>query len=328
MGNKKDGKKKGKGSASKGRKHAPRPDPERRERIAASLRVTPGDPARLDDRPTRWSGDPDFDHLDADELDDVAKDLLRRGVDELADAQEMLWANGERSVLVVLQAMDAAGKDSTIEHVMSGVNPQGVDVHSFKKPTSEELAHPFLWRHWKTVPAKGRITIFNRSHYEEVVTLRVHPEWLTAQGLPAEPSGEALWESRHEDINAFEKHLANTGTAIVKFFLHVSKEEQKQRFLARLDEPEKEWKFNAGDVAERQLWDSYMDAFERAITATSTPWAPWYVIPADSKPVMRAMVASVLVDLIDSLDLDWPQVDDDERAANQQARQELEAEEG
>ncbi len=301
-------------------------DAERRARIAAELRVDPGEAAGIADRPTRWSGDEELDHLDADELDDVAKAVLRRGVDELADVQELLWASGERSVLVVLQAMDAAGKDSTIEHVMSGVNPQGVDVHSFKTPSSKELAHSYLWRHWMTAPAKGRIAIFNRSHYEEVVTLRVHPEWLGAQRLPPTPTGEALWEARYAEINAFEQHLAHTGTAIIKFFLHVSKDEQKNRFLARLDEPEKEWKFSANDVAERRLWDSYMDAFERAITATSTPWAPWYVIPADSKPVMRAMVARLLVDLIDSLELEWPVVSDDERAINEQARAELLAE--
>jgi PPK2 family polyphosphate:nucleotide phosphotransferase len=226
----------------------------------------------------------------------------------------------------VFQAMDAAGKDSTIEHVMSGVNPQGVDVVSFRKPTAEELAHPFLWRVWKVVPAKGRIGIFNRSHYEEVVALRVHPEWLDAQQLPASASDDGFWRSRFDDINAFERHLANTGTAVIKFFLNVSEDEQLRRFLRRLDNPDKEWKFNAADVGERERWDDYLAAFEEAITATSTPWAPWYVIPADSKPVMQAMVASLLVDLIDSLGLDWPAVSPSERAANAQARARLVAE--
>jgi PPK2 family polyphosphate:nucleotide phosphotransferase len=209
---------------------------------------------------------------------------------------------------------------------MSGVNPQGVDVISFRKPTAEELAHPFLWRTWHAVPPKGRIGIFNRSHYEEVVALRVHPEWLAAQHLPGDPSDGDFWAGRHADINAFEQHLEHTGVTTVKFFLHVSKEEQKRRFLRRLDRPHKEWKFNADDVVERHLWDDYMAAFEQAITATSTPWAPWYVIPADHKHVMQAMVAAILVDTIQSLDLSWPTVSPDEHAANVRARQELMAE--
>ena len=179
--------------------------------------------------------------------------------------------------------MDAAGKDSAIEHVMSGVNPQGVQVVSFKKPSSEELDHDFLWRTSKALPERGRIGIFNRSHYEEVVALKVHPEWLEPQRLPPGERDERFWQERYEDINAFERHLDRNGTKIVKFFLHVSKEVQKQRFLARLDTPGKEWKFNAADVAERARWDDYMSAFEDALTATSTPWAPWYVIPADHK---------------------------------------------
>jgi PPK2 family polyphosphate:nucleotide phosphotransferase len=301
-------------------------DAERKARIVAELRVDPGSAAGIAARNTTWEPDDDLAHLDRGELKDLSRQVLERGVENLADAQEMLWANGSRSVLVVFQAMDAAGKDSTIEHVMSGVNPQGVDVHSFRKPTEDELAHPFLWRLWKAVPAKGRIGIFNRSHYEEVVTLRVHPEWLDAQQLPPTLPGNDIWQERFADINAFERHLANTGTAIVKFFLHVSKEEQLNRFMRRLDNPDKEWKFNAGDVAERHLWDQYMEAFEQAITATSTPWAPWYVIPADDKHVMQAMVATLLVDLIESLGLDWPQVSDDERAANDRARAELLAE--
>lgn len=301
-------------------------DDERRERIAERLRVEPGKKAGLDDRDTGWRGGEDFDHLDADDLDDTAKEILQRGVAELAEAQELLWASANRSLLVVFQAMDAAGKDSTIEHVMSGVNPQGVDVHSFKKPTPDELDHPFLWRHWIAVPAKGRIGIFNRSHYEEVIALRVHPDWLGAQRVPLPEHMDDLWAGRFEDINAFEHHLARTGTTVVKFFLHVSKAEQKRRFLRRLDKPNKEWKFSAGDVVERRLWDEYQEAFEQAITATSTPWAPWYVIPADHKHVMQAMVAQVLVDVISSMGLAWPTVSADEHAANLRARAELEAE--
>jgi PPK2 family polyphosphate:nucleotide phosphotransferase len=298
----------------------------RRAWIAEQLRVAPGAAAGLAQRDTGWAGGPDYEALTPDELDDTAKAKLALGVEALADAQELLWASSTRAVLIVFQAMDAAGKDSTIKHVMSGVNPQGVDVISFRKPTAEELDHPFLWRTWAAVPPKGRIGIFNRSHYEEVVALRVHPAWLAAQHLPTDVVDADLWAGRHADINAFERHLDRTGVKTVKFFLHVSKDEQKRRFLRRLDKPHKEWKFNADDVVERQLWGDYMAAFEEAITATSTPWAPWYVIPADHKHVMQAMVASILVDTIESLDLSWPTVSPDEHAANVRAREQLMAE--
>ena len=297
-----------------------------RERIISELLVDPGDSAGLAGRDTAWSGPGELAHLSTDDLDARARTILARGVDELADAQELLWASDTYSLLAVFQAIDAAGKDSTIKHVMSGVNPQGVQVVSFKKPSSEELDHHFLWRISKAAPERGRIGIFNRSHYEEVVALRVHPEWLEGQRLPPGDRSEGFWEERHEDINTFERHLARTGTKIVKFFLHVSREEQKRRFMKRLDQPGKQWKFNAADVAERALWDDYMDAYETAITATSTPWAPWYVIPADHKHVMQAMVASILVDTISSLDLSWPTVSDADRQANAEARRQLESE--
>jgi PPK2 family polyphosphate:nucleotide phosphotransferase len=222
--------------------------------------------------------------------------------------------------------MDAAGKDSTIEHVMSGVNPQGVQVVSFKQPSTEELDHDFLWRVAKNTPERGRIGIFNRSHYEEVVALKVHREWLDAQRLPPGDRGPDFWAGRYDDLNAFEHHLARNGTKIVKFFLHVSKAEQKRRFLARLDHPDKQWKFSAGDVAVRAHWDTYMQAYEDAITATSTDWAPWYVIPADDKRVMQAMAVSIIVGAITSLDLEWPTVSDTDRKANAEARRLLEAE--
>jgi len=222
--------------------------------------------------------------------------------------------------------MDAAGKDSTIKHVMSGVNPQGVQVVSFRKPSSEELDHTFLWRISEALPERGRIGIFNRSHYEEVVALRVHPEWLDRQRLPRGDRGPAFWAARYDDLNAFEHHLDRNGTKIVKFFLHVSKGEQKRRFMARLDQPDKQWKFNAADVAERARWDDYMQAYEDAITATSTDWAPWYVLPADHKRVMQAMAAAIIVDTIGSLDLRWPTVSDEARDANAKARLDLEAE--
>jgi PPK2 family polyphosphate:nucleotide phosphotransferase len=298
----------------------------RRERIIKELIVEPGTKANIAGRDPAWTGGPGFEELSAKELSHTAKALLHDGIKELSKAQELLWASDTYAVLVVFQALDAAGKDSTIEHVMSGVNPQGVHVVSFKQPSSEELDHDFLWRTAKALPERGRIGIFNRSHYEEVVALRVHPEWLDKQKLPPGPRGPEFWAGRHEDINAFERHLDRSGTKVVKFFLHISKAEQKRRFLARLDEPGKQWKFSAADLPERGHWDQYMRTFEEAITATSTPWAPWYVIPADHKPVMQAMVAAILIDTIQSLDLHWPEVSEQARAANDAARRSLAAE--
>jgi PPK2 family polyphosphate:nucleotide phosphotransferase len=298
----------------------------RRERIIKELIVEPGTEANIAGRDPAWNGGPEFEELSAKELSHTAKALLHDGIKELSKAQELLWASDTYAVLVVFQALDAAGKDSTIEHVMSGVNPQGVHVVSFKQPSSEELDHDFLWRTGKALPERGRIGIFNRSHYEEVVALRVHPEWLDKQKLPPGPRGPEFWAGRHEDINAFERHLDRSGTKVVKFFLHVSRAEQKRRFLARLDEPGKQWKFSAADLPERAHWDRYMRTFEEAITATSTPWAPWYVIPADHKPVMQAMVAAILIDTIQSLDLHVPEVSEQARAANAEARSRLAAE--
>jgi PPK2 family polyphosphate:nucleotide phosphotransferase len=297
-----------------------------RVRILDELRVAPGRPAAISGRDPGWTGPPELANLAADELEQRARDALAQGTAELVEAQELLWASDRYALLVVLQAMDAAGKDSAIEHVMSGVNPQGVQVVSFKKPSSEELDHTFLWRISNALPERGRIGIFNRSHYEEVVALKVHPEWLDAQRLPSDDRGAWFWRERYEDINAFERHLDRNGTKIVKFFLHVSKDVQKQRFLARLDTPGKEWKFNADDVAERARWGEYMAAFEDALTATSTSWAPWYVIPADRKWLCQALVAQVLVETIRGLDLSWPEVSSAEHAANVAARKRLEAE--
>jgi len=297
-----------------------------RDRLLEQLVVAPGEAAGLDARDPGWTGGPDFEHLAHDELKAQSKDALKRGIKELSDAQELLWASDNYALLVVLQAMDAAGKDSAIEHVMSGVNPQGVQVVSFGKPSSEELDHNFLWRISNALPERGRIGIFNRSHYEEVVALKVPPEWLEPQRLPPGDRDERFWQERYEDINAFERHVARTGTKIVKFFLHVSKAVQKERFLARLDTPGKEWKFNAADVTERGHWDAYTSAFEDALTATSTPWAPWYVIPADHKWLTQALVAQVLVEQVRARDLSWPEVSDAEHAANLEARKRLEAE--
>jgi PPK2 family polyphosphate:nucleotide phosphotransferase len=295
-------------------------------RLLEQLVVQPGRAAAIAKRDPGWMGGPDFEDLGRPELETRAGEALARGIEELSDAQELLWASDSYALLVVLQAMDAAGKDSAIEHVMSGVNPQGVQVVSFRKPSAGELDHDFLWRISQALPERGRIGIFNRSHYEEVVALKVHPEWLEAQRLPPGDRGQAFWNERYEDINAFERHLDRNGTKIVKFFLHVSKAVQKERFLARLDTPGKEWKFNAADVEERALWDDYMAAFEDALTATSTPWAPWYVIPADHKWLTQALVARVLVEKVRSLDLRWPEVSAAEHAANLDARRKLDAE--
>jgi PPK2 family polyphosphate:nucleotide phosphotransferase len=297
-----------------------------RERLLDQLVVGPGEAAAIDTRDPGWTGGPDYADLARDELEQRAKEVLKRGIQELSDAQELLWASDRYALLVVLQAMDAAGKDSAIEHVMSGVNPQGVQVFSFKKPSGEELDHDFLWRISKALPERGRIGIFNRSHYEEVVALKVHPEWLESQRLTPGKRDEVFWQERYEDINGFERHLDRNGTKIVKFFLHVSKEVQKERFIARLETPGKEWKFNADDVAERKHWDAYMGAFEDAITATSTPWAPWHVIPADHKRLAQALVASIVVEKLRSLDLGWPEVSAADHAANVAARRELDAE--
>jgi PPK2 family polyphosphate:nucleotide phosphotransferase len=298
----------------------------RKERVLDHLVVEPGTSAALADRDPAWTDVPGYEGLSEKELQTEARAVLARGIEELSEAQELLWASDTYAVLVVLQAMDAAGKDSAIAHVMTGVNPQGVQVVSFRQPSSEELDHDFLWRISKALPERGRIGIFNRSHYEEVVALRVHPEWLERQKLPPPARGPTLWEDRYDDINAFERHLDRNGTKIVKFFLHVSKEEQRKRFLARLDTPGKEWKFNPADVSQRALWDEYMAAFDDALTATSTPWAPWYVIPADHKWLAQALVVRIVVDTIQALGLSWPEVTEQQRKANLAARKTLEAE--
>lgn len=257
---------------------------------------------------------------------DDAKALLKEGVERLAELQERLYADNRWSVLVVLQAMDAAGKDSLIKHVMSGVNPQGVQVVSFKQPSAEELDHNFLWRIARALPERGRIGIFNRSHYEEVLVVRVHPEYLKGQRLPAAVNGKDIWHQRFDDIRAFERHLARNGTLILKFFLNVSRDEQRKRFLDRIDEPGKRWKFSMGDVAERKLWPQYMAAYEDAIRETSTPETPWYVIPADKKWFTRLAVAGALVDALDGLKLSYPKVEGAALEELEKARAALKAE--
>ena len=313
-------------SSARSRRAAREPDERARATARPVPRRTRSKRPASPSRDPASTGGPEFADLAQDELEQRAKDAIARGIAELSEAQELLWASDRYALLVVLQAMDAAGKDSVIKHVMSGVNPQGVQVVSFKQPSAEELDHDFLWRISKALPERGRIGIFNRSHYEEVVALKVHPEWLEPQRLPPGDRGEAFWQERYEDINAFERHLDRNGTKVVKFFLHVSKEVQKERFLARLDKPGKEWKFNAADVAERARFDDYISAFEDALTATSTPWAPWYVIPADHWWVTQALVAWVLVEKLRSLELRWPEVSAADHSANLEARKALEAE--
>jgi PPK2 family polyphosphate:nucleotide phosphotransferase len=237
-----------------------------------------------------------------------------------------LYAADTWSVLVIFQAMDAAGKDSTIKHVMSGVNPQGCQVFSFKHPSAEELDHTFLWRCTKALPERGRIGIFNRSYYEEVLIVRVHPELLEAQRIPGARPSKSFWAARYEDINCFERHLHRGGTLILKFFLNLSKEEQRRRFLQRIDNREKHWKFSPSDVAERAHWRDYMRAYEQMLSATSTRWAPWHVIPADHKWVTRALVAKIMTTAIEGLGLDYPQVSAEKRAQIEAARATLEGE--
>jgi PPK2 family polyphosphate:nucleotide phosphotransferase len=239
----------------------------------------------------------------------AAQQRLIESKGELHDLQARLYAQDRWALLIVLQALDAAGKDSTIAHVMSGVNPQGCEVHSFKAPSDEEIDHDFLWRTSKWLPRRGHIGIFNRSYYEEVLVARVHPEILQRQKLPAAVVTKKVWEERLEDINAHERYLTRNGIVVRKIFLHVSREEQKRRFLARLDEPEKQWKFSMHDVEERKRWDDYMHTYEQAIRATSTPHAPWYVVPADNKWYSRLVVSRIIIEALEGLDLEYPTVD-------------------
>src|SRR5262245_23689362 len=252
-----------------------------------------------------------------------AAELLSEGTAYLAEEQEMLYAQDRWSLLLVLQAMDAAGKDSTIKHVMSGVNPQGCQVFSFKQPSSEELDHDFLWRYAKCLPERGRIGIFNRSYYEEVLVVRVHPEILARQKLPERCVGKRIWDERLADIANFEDYLTRQGTMILKFFLHASREEQKKRFMDRLNRSEKSWKFSLADVEEREYWDDYMHAFEEMIRATASESAPWYVVPADHKWFTRLVVAAAVIEALASLDLHYPQADEAKRKELAWARQTL-----
>jgi len=280
--------------------------------LAKAFRVTDGRQFRLKD----WDPD-DTRGLKSREK---AQEALTQGIARLSEDQDKLYAQDRWALLLIFQAMDAAGKDSTIKHVMSGVNPQGCHVSSFKAPSAEELDHDFMWRATRRLPERGQIGIFNRSYYEEVLVVRVHPEILAKQRLPEKLVTKDIWKERYEGINAFERYLTCNGTVIRKFFLHVSKEEQKQRFLERLAEPEKNWKFSLQDVIEREHWDAYMQAYEDMIRSTSTEAAPWYVVPADHKWFTRVVVAEVIADTLESLNLTYPKLDAEKKKELEAAR--------
>jgi len=289
------------------------------EKLLETLMVPPGKKIDLrKDYDSGFTGD----FLSKDEI----KDTLTAGVELLSLQQDKLYAQDTYALLIIIQAMDAAGKDSTIKHVMSGVNPQGVQITSFKVPSEEELNHDYLWRNFIALPRRGNIGIFNRSYYEEVLVVKVHPDILAHQRIPKELITADMWKERYENINAFERHLTQNGTTIVKFFLNVSKEEQRRRFIDRLDEKNKNWKFSSHDVQERAHWKEYMRAYEEAIRATSTKWAPWYVIPADYKWFSRAAVSDVIVHTLGGMILQYPIVSAEETKSLAAAKKELLAE--
>jgi PPK2 family polyphosphate:nucleotide phosphotransferase len=290
------------------------------DKLLSRYRIEHGKHFRLKDH------DPADTHGIGSELKPQAKELLADGVKKLASLQDVLAAQDRWGLLIILQAMDAAGKDGTIKHVMSGVNPQGVGVWSFKAPSPEELHHDYLWRTTKCLPQRGHIGIFNRSYYEEVLVVRVHPEILENEKLPKPLVTKNIWQERFEDINTFERYLTRNGIAVVKFFLHLSQKEQKKRFLERLDTPDKNWKFSSADVKEREFWDAYQEAYEDAIRHTAKGYAPWYVVPADNKWFTRLVVAQAVVDVLKGMDLKYPKVSGPEKAALAKARQQLENE--
>lgn len=252
--------------------------------------------------------------------------IIEANRQKLIEMQELFWASDTYSMLIILQGMDAAGKDSVISHVMSGVNPQGCQVTGFKTPSEEELDHDFLWRHTKALPERGRIGIFNRSYYEDVLIVKVRPEILQKQKLPLGAEGKSFWNQRYEDINMFERHLVRNGTIVLKFFLNVSKKQQKQRLLKRLENPDKQWKFSVTDLSERSKWEDYMEAYEDVLNQTSTEWAPWYIVPADKKWVTHASISEIIVSQIQKLDLKYPVLSKEQYAALEKAKTELKKE--
>jgi PPK2 family polyphosphate:nucleotide phosphotransferase len=292
-------------------------------KIINALRISDGAKINLKDYDTGLGFTDELKEFKKSDFKETAKGILEKNLEELASMQELLYASDNYGLLIILQAMDAAGKDGIIKHVMKGVNPQGCQVFSFRQPSAEELDHTFLWRCMKAVPERGRIGIFNRSYYEDVLVVKVHTELLTKEQLPQKNYDESFWKKRYEDINAFEHHLVRNGTIVLKFFLHISKNEQKKRFLKRLEDPNKLWKFSAADITERAFWDNYMKAFEEAISNTSTKWAPWYIIPADYKWASRTLVSDVIVNTIKSLELSYPVPTKEKLKALEDARQKL-----
>jgi PPK2 family polyphosphate:nucleotide phosphotransferase len=294
-----------------------------KEKIIRKLRVVPGKKIRLKNFETGWEQNEELKSYDKGPVKERAAEILESGRANLASSQELLWADNTRSVLIVLQGMDTAGKDGTIRHVMSGMNPQGCRVCSFKVPTTDETEHNFLWRYNRDLPRRGEIGVFNRSYYEDVLVVKVHPELLNQQQLPPGKRSEKFWNARYEDINAFERHLGRNGTIILKFFLHISKEEQKRRILERLENEEKYWKFSLSDLAERAYWDEYQKAYETMFAKTSTDEVPWYIIPADFKWVARTLVADIISTRIQSLGLEYPVLSADQMKAVESSREEL-----
>jgi len=294
-----------------------------KNKLLRKLVVKEGSKVDLEDYDTGWAQNEELRDAGEKAVKEAAARILEENRQSLAAAQELLYASGAYSVLIILQGLDAAGKDGTIRHVMSGVNPQGCRVQGFKVPTSEEVGHNFLWRYSKALPLKGEIGIFNRSYYEDVLVVRVHPEILVAQHLVTGKVGDGFWEDRYKDINAFERHLRRNNTLILKFFLHTSKDEQKRRLLERLENEDKYWKFSSADLRERGFWDDYTKAYEIMLGETSTKWAPWYVIPADHKWAARAIIADIVTTKIQGLKLQYPKVTKQQMDEIVKAREEL-----
>lgn len=297
-----------------------------KKKYIKQLIVSPGSKVSLKQYDSGWAQNDELKKVGKDGIKERAAELLEVNKAALAESQELLWASNMYSFLIVLQGMDTSGKDGTIKHVMAGVNPQGCRVTSFKVPTTEETEHNFLWRYTRVLPARGEIGIFNRSYYEDVLVVKVHPEILDQQQLPPGKRGDKFWNARYDDINAFERHLVQNGTVILKFFLHISKEEQKKRLMERLGDKDKYWKFSLSDLAERQFWDEYQAAYEMMLSRTSTEIAPWYIIPADYKWIAHSLIADIISAQIRSLDLHFPAVSAETKKQLEEAREKLASE--
>ena len=290
------------------------------------FKVVPGKKVQLKKYDSGWVQNKALKTMNEEQAQEQLEEMLKKDRASLTETQALLAASHEHGILIVLQGMDTAGKDGTIRHVMSGVNPQGCEVHGFKVPSAEDHSHDFLWRYYKVLPERGMIGIFNRSYYEDVLVVRVHPERMEVLPKKIGPDANGFWEGRYKDINAFEKHLVRNGTVVLKFFLHISKDEQKRRLLDRLNHKEKYWKFSNADLAERQFWDQYVEAYEEMLSATSTYYAPWFIVPADAKFMARTFVAEVITSAIDGLNLSYPKLSDDRVKQLMAAKKKLEAE--